>query len=101
MTRNTALELAIPLAVMGRWLATGNSSTVAEIAADVGASPAKVRETVSGAISPRLQYDQVERPVFSRDYPGMILRHRLVDAYRPSDALLRDTIRGLQTAKES
>lgn len=88
--------------VLEHWIETGRALTVAEIASKADLSPAVVRRAFKNSVvlNSATRYTEVERPVYSKDYPTMVLRHSLVAGYEPSDAAVRAEIwRAREAAK--
>ena len=88
-------------AVLEHWITTGRALSVAEIAGKANLSPAVVRKAIEGSVklNSDLRYTKVEKPVYSKDYPTMVLRHSLVAGYEPSDACVRAEIWRLHECK--
>lgn len=84
-------------ACYAHFIETGRPATIKELAAELGCSESTVRKRMfdCGHVPPGCIFDDIEVPVYSLNYPGTVMRHRMVDAWAPSRATLRARILNL------
>ena len=86
---------AATCAVFDHWLRTGDGCTAAEVAKAIDVPASTLRKYVDGASPLGCTTRDVVRAVSSKNYVGMIIAHRTIPGWWPSESYTRARIRAL------